>query len=186
MRCVGLLATQRAASGCCWLRAPTRLPIIPSGDLPFHSPQPSPCSCDAVPRRCKNNSHSYMPADAHSITHESLHHKMMLYISHFSNMCAGYKLPCCCESEALQACLALKAGNLKQDPASNAVRYSLSANLVDKVSQGHGGGIQGELQLGCTTHHALLVGLTGREGLHQEPAPHWPLHQEACLHVQWS
>ncbi len=79
-----------------------------------------------------------------------------------------------------------QAFNLKQEPASKSLRHSLSAHLVDKMSQGHGGGVQGKLQLGCTTHHALLVGLTGGQGLHQEPAPNWPLHQEACLHVQWS
>ena len=129
------------------------------------------------------NSHSYMHADAHSNTHDNLNHKTVLHIPHLLNLSARHKLPCCHKSKALQA---LEAGNLRREPASNAVGHSLSVHLVDKVSQGDGGGVQSKLQLGCTTHHALLVGLTGGQGLYQEPAPQWALHQEACLHVQWS
>ena len=58
----------------------------------------------------------------------------------------------------------------------------VTPHLADEMRQCHLGSIQREVQLGCTAHHALRVGLWRLQGLNQKTPSHWPLHQEACLH----
>ncbi len=60
---------------------------------------------------------------------------------------------------------------------------SLVPYLVEEVGEGHGGGVEGKLQLCSAAHHTLGVGVARGQRLDQESVSNWSLHQKACLNI---